>query len=300
MQLRDFDINLLITMEAIWATRNVSNAARTLNLAQSTVSAALNRLRQALDDELFTWSGSEMVPTPLAEQIMPDVSHLLNGVRTVLTKSRGVVSTVERRLVIATADYVVALIGAKLLTRAAAEAPQLSFDFVEMRPQFINRATRPDIDMFILPANALRTTGMARTALYSDSYVCIGAADNAALYPGMPAYEFLALRHIGYSALPRVAFNHEMMLWDDLGKEANLRLTMGNYLIFARIVSASEVVAILPKRLATTLTGEWKLKWIEPPLPTPEIEIVAVWRPEQDKDIALGWLRDRLVEITAR
>lgn len=299
MQLRDFDVNLLVAMEAIWTTRNVSNAARTLNLAQSTVSAALNRLRHALDDELFTWSGSEMVPTPLAEQIMPDVSQLLNGVRTVLTKSRGLLDTVERRLVVATADYVVALIGARLLMRAAEEAPQLSFDFVEMRPQFVNRATRPDIDMFIFPANALRTTGMASTPLYHDSYVCIGAEDNAALYAGMPADEFLGLRHIGYSALPRVAFNHEMMLWDELGKEANLRLTMGNYLIFARIVAGSDAVAILPRRLATTLTGEWKLKWIEPPLPTPEIDIVAMWRPDQGKDIALAWLRDALVDITS-
>ena len=143
MRLRDFDINLLVTLEAIWTTRNVSNAAKTLNLAQSTVSAALNRLRLALGDELFNWSGSEMVPTPLAEQIMPDVTKLLNGVRTVLTKSLGQVETVERRMVIATADYVVALFGAKLLQRAAAEAPQLSFDLVDMRPQFINRAARP-------------------------------------------------------------------------------------------------------------------------------------------------------------
>ena len=299
MQLRDFDVNLLVTIEAIWTTRNVSNAAKTLNLAQSTVSAALNRLRHALDDELFTWSGSEMVPTPLAEQIMPDVSQLLNGVRTVLTKSLGQVETVERRLVIATADYAVALIGAKLLKRAAEEAPQLSFDFVEMRPQFINRSTRPDIDVFLFPANALRTTGMERAALYRDSYVCIGAEGNAALYPGMPVDDFLGLQHIGYSALPRVAFNHEMMMWDDLGKHAHLRLTMGNYLIFARIVAASDAVAILPKRLATTLTGEWKLKWIEPPLPTPDIEIAAMWRPDQGKDIALTWLRDTLVDITS-
>jgi LysR family transcriptional regulator, nod-box dependent transcriptional activator len=298
MKLRDFDVNLLVTIEAIWATRNVSNAARTLNLAQSTVSAALNRLRQALGDELFTWSGSEMVPTPLAEQIMPDVSQLLNGVRTVLTKSLGQVDTVERRLVIATADYVVALIGAKLLTRAAEEAPQLSFDFVEMRPQFINRSTRPDIDLFVFPANALRTTGMEQVSLYRDSYVCIGAEDNAALYADMPVDDFLGLRHIGYSALPRVAFNHEMMLWDELGKDTNLRLTMGNYLIFARIVAGSDAVAILPKRLATSLTGEWKLKWIEPPLATPEIEITAMWRPDLGKDIALAWLRDALVDIT--
>lgn len=299
MQLRDFDVNLLITMEAIWTTRNVSNAAKTLNLAQSTVSAALNRLRLALGDELFTWSGSEMVPTPLAEQIMPDVSKLLNGVRTVLTKSLGQIDTVERRMVIATADYVAALFGGRLLERAAREAPQLSFDFVDMRPQFINRAARPDIDLFVLPASALRTSGMDKVILYRDSYVCIAAEDNSALQEGMDADAFLNLRHIGYSAMPRIAFNHEMMLWDDLGKEANLRLTMGNYLIFARIVAGSDAVAILPKRLASTLTGEWKLKWIDPPLPTPELEIAALWRPDQAKDIALSWLRDTLIDICA-
>lgn len=299
MRLRDFDINLLVTLEAIWTTRNVSNAAKTLNLAQSTVSAALNRLRLALGDELFNWSGSEMVPTPLVEQIMPDVTKLLNGVRTVLTKSLGQVETVERRMVIATADYVVALFGAKLLQRAAAEAPQLSFDFVDMRPQFINRAARPDIDLFLMPASALRTSGMERAILYEDTYVCIGAAGNDALQDGMDADAFLALRHIGYSAIPRIAFNHEMMLWDDLGKEADLRLTMGNYLIFARIVAASDAVAILPKRLAQTLTGEWNLKWITPPLPTPSLEIAALWRPDQAKDIALNWLRETLMDICA-
>ncbi len=299
MQLRDFDVNLLVTLEAIWTTRNVSNAAKTLNLAQSTVSAALNRLRLALGDELFTWSGSEMVPTPLAEQIMPDVAELLSGVRTVLSKSLGKIETVERRLVIATADYIAALFGAPLLARAAADAPQLSFDFIDMRPQFLNRAARPDIDLFVIPANALRTSGMEKTVLYKDTYVCIGAADNEALYEGMGADEFLALRHIGYSALPRIAFNHEMMLWDDLGKQANLRLTMGNYLIFARIVAASNAVAILPKRLASTLTGEWKLKWITPPLPTPELEIAAIWRPDQAKDIALTWLLETLTSISS-
>ena len=299
MQLRDFDVNLLTTMEAIWTTRNVSNAAKTLNLAQSTVSAALNRLRLALDDELFTWSGSEMVPTPLAEQIMPDVAQLLNGVRTVLTKSFGEVETVERRIVIATADYFAALFGARLFERAMAEAPQLSFDFVDMRPQFINRSTRPDIDMFIIPANALRTEGMDKQVLYQDSYVCIAAKDNEALHADISSDEFLALPHIGYSALPRVIFNHEMMLWDDLNKYTNLRLTMGNYLIFARIVSSSNAVAILPKRLAESLTGEWNLKWIEVPLPTPELEIAAMWRPDQGKDIALTWLRETLVDIAS-
>ena len=299
MQLRDFDINLLVTMEAIWSTRNVSMAARSLNLSQSTVSAALNRLRQSLDDELFAWSGSQMVPTPLAEQLMPEVRRVLDGARSVLERSHGHLARVERRLVIATADYVVALVGAELLARAASEAPNLSFDFVAIRPQFLNRSTRPDLDLFIFPANALRAAGLKRQHLYDDTYVCIGAETNDRLREGMEPEEFLSLQHVGYSALPRTIVNHETMLWDELNQEANYRLTMGNYLIFPRIVASSDAVAILPKRLALTLLGEWKLKWIVPPLPVPELEICALWKPEQSDDLALGWLRQTLVEITA-
>jgi LysR family nod box-dependent transcriptional activator len=299
VQLRDFDINLLVTLEALWSSRSVSAAAKSLNLAQSTVSAALNRLRQSLDDELFTWSGTQMVPTPLAEQLMPEVGRILEGARAVLERSLGPLVAVDRRLVIATVDYVVALLGPQLLTRAAAEAPNLSFDFVDMRPQFINKATRPDVDLFIIPAGALRVAGLDRQRLYEDTYVCIAAADNAALRKDMNGDEFLKLRHVGYSALPRTIYNHETMLWDDLNVEPAYRLTMGNYLIFPRIVANSEAVAIVPKRLAETLRGEWRIKLIEPPLPTPKIEIYSLWKPSQSADPALGWLRRVIAEITS-
>lgn len=299
MQLRDFDINLLVTLEALWSSRSVSAAAKSLNLAQSTVSAALNRLRQSLDDELFTWSGTQMVPTPLAEQLMPEVGRILEGARAVLERSLGPLAAVERRLVIATVDYVVALLGPQLLRRAAAEAPKLSFDFIDMRPQFINKATRPDVDLFIIPAGALRVAGLDRQRLYEDSYVCIAAADNAALRKNMSGDEFLKLRQVGYSALPRTIYNHETMLWDDLNVEPTYRLTMGNYLIFPRIVANSEAVAIVPKRLAETLLGEWRIKLIEPPLPTPKIEIYSLWKPSQSADPALGWLRRVIAEVTS-
>ncbi|QKS01145.1 LysR family transcriptional regulator [Sphingomonas sp. CL5.1] len=299
MQLRDFDINLLTTLEAIWMTRNVSAAAKTLNLAQSTVSAALNRLRASLDDDLFNWTGSEMVPTPLAEQIMPDVVRLLANVRGVLEKSHGRLASVERRVVIATVDYVVALIGPELLARAAAEAPNLSFDFVDMKPQTLTRATRPDVDMFIIPSNALRIAGLKRRLLYSDTYVCVGALDNEALYEGMPADAFLALPHIGYSATPRTTVNHETMLWDELDAETGYRLTMGNYLVFPHIAAQTNAVAILPKRLAVPMTQEKRLKFITPPLPTPDLPISALWKPAQEDDVAVTWLREAVAAITS-
>jgi LysR family nod box-dependent transcriptional activator len=302
MQLRDFDVNLLVTMEAVWTTRNVSNAAKTLNLAQSTISAALNRLRLALGDELFNWSGSEMVPTPLAEQIMPDVTKLLNGVRTgadqVARQSRygraaagdrhcGLCRGADRRRIAersgrlrgsATSRSILSRCG-----RSSSTAPPAPISiFSSSPPTRCGRAAwnGSRCTKTAMSASARRTTPRCRD---------------------MEPDEFLRLcATSAIPRLPRIAFNHEMMLWDDLGKEANLRLTMGNYLIFARIVAASDAVAILPKRLATTLIGEWKLKWVEPrPSDPVDRDLRACGDPIRKRTLRSVWLRDTLIDITS-
>jgi DNA-binding transcriptional LysR family regulator len=47
------DLNLLLVFEAVMQERSVTRAAQRLSVSQSTISHALNRLRQALKDELF-------------------------------------------------------------------------------------------------------------------------------------------------------------------------------------------------------------------------------------------------------
>lgn len=298
MQLRNFDLNLLIVMEAIWTTRSVSLAARRLNLAQSTISAALNRLREQLDDKIFVWSGHEMVPTPLGNQLMPEVVNLLDGARALLEESHGSRSDIERRVVIATADYIVALYGGPLIERARAEGRNVVFDFVGIKPQVVNRNSLPDVDLFIFPYDALRVSGLKHQSLYKDSYVCIAAKDNAALHEGMDANVFMRLPHVGYSALPRATFNHESMLWENVEAEANYRLTMPDYLVFPRIVSNSATVAIMPRRLAVSLAEQWPIKWIAPPVPMPQLDITQVWRPARSQDPVLAWVRKAILEIT--
>jgi LysR family transcriptional regulator, nod-box dependent transcriptional activator len=299
MQLRDFDINLLTAMEAVWSTRNVSVAARRLNVAQSTVSAALNRLREQLDDKLFIWNGHEMTPTPLAEQLMPLASDILSGVRSMLEKATGTPLSVERRMVVATADYVAALYGPQLIARASAEAPNLVIDFVDLKPQLVNKSSLPDIDLFIFPINALRISGLNHETLYSDRYVCIARSDNTNLSEGMSAEAFLALPHVGYSATPRTTFSHESMSWEALGVEPNYRILMAAYLAFPPMVAQSDAVAIVPKRMALAAVQSFDLKWVVPPVALPALEISQVWKPNQQGDPAHQWLRNALRTISA-
>ncbi|MCB5944249.1 LysR family transcriptional regulator [Acidocella sp. KAb 2-4] len=297
MQLRDFDINLLNILEAIWLTRSVSVAARRLNLGQSTISAALNRLRDQLNDELFVWNGHEMVPTPVTEQLMPLASDVLSRVRTLLEKASGAPLSVERNLVIASVDFVVALYGAELITRAMQEAPNLKLDFVTLGPAQINKTSITSIDLFIFPANAVRIAGVRKQACYVDEYVCIANKDNQNIFEGMDVEAFLTLPHIGFSAMPRMIFSHEAISWQDMRVEPNYRMLMPGYASFPDVVAESDVVAIVPKRFALKACAQGRVKWINTPVKLPELDFAIAWNPTHENEPAQKWLRDTMRDI---
>ncbi len=297
MQLRDFDINLLNIFEAVWLTRSVSVAARRLNLGQSTISAALNRLRDQLSDELFIWNGHEMMPTPMAEQLMPLASDVLSRIRILLENAKGTPLSVERDLLISSADFIVSLYGAELISRADKEAPNIKLDFVTLGPAQVNKSSVTNIDLFIFPANAVRIAGLKKQACYMDEYVCIASENNKNIYEGIDAPKFLALPHIGYSAMPRMVFSHEALSWESMQVEPNYRMLMPGYTSFPDVVEESDVVAIVPKRFALKVCSSRRIKWINIPVKLPEIDFVMAWNPTHEEDPARKWLRNTTYEI---
>ena len=79
--LKNFDLNLLIVFEAVYSTGNVSHAAKQLNQTQPTISNALARLRDLLDDSLFVRTGRGVEPTPKAHLLIEPVREALQMIR---------------------------------------------------------------------------------------------------------------------------------------------------------------------------------------------------------------------------
>ena len=69
MDTRNLDLGLLVTLEALLAERNVTRAARRLNLSQPALSARLARLRDALGDPLLIPAQRGMVLTQRALEL---------------------------------------------------------------------------------------------------------------------------------------------------------------------------------------------------------------------------------------
>jgi DNA-binding transcriptional LysR family regulator len=65
--LRRLDLNLLVVLQTVLETRNVTLAAERLHMSQPAVSRALTRLRRVFDDPLFI-KGAGGVIVSTAEQ----------------------------------------------------------------------------------------------------------------------------------------------------------------------------------------------------------------------------------------
>jgi len=80
IELRRFDLNLLLVFSALMRERSVSRAANRLYLGPSAVSMALGRLRDVTGDPLFVRAGAGMEPTPRALQLWAELAPALGSV----------------------------------------------------------------------------------------------------------------------------------------------------------------------------------------------------------------------------
>ena len=80
MSLHKTDFNLLKAFDALMQTRHVTRAAQLAGIGQPGMSAALSRLRETFQDDLLVRQGGEMVPTPRALALEPDIRRVLREI----------------------------------------------------------------------------------------------------------------------------------------------------------------------------------------------------------------------------
>lgn len=86
LDLSQFDLNLLLVLNALLQHRNITHAGNALNLSQPATSRALTRLREMFDDELLVRYQRSFDLTPLARILMPKVEAALGNIDKVFTQ----------------------------------------------------------------------------------------------------------------------------------------------------------------------------------------------------------------------
>ncbi len=125
MRFNGLDLNLLVAFDALWTERNLSAAARSINLSQPAMSAAVQRLRTFFGDDLFVIFGRELVPTPLAESLAaPTRDALLHIQLSITTRDAFGPTKSDRQFRVVLSDFMTVVFFRRIVERVARELPK--------------------------------------------------------------------------------------------------------------------------------------------------------------------------------
>ena len=151
MKLSQFDLNLLVALDALLIEKNVTHAGMRIHLSQSATSAALARLRSFFQDQLLVPVGGKMVLTPMAKTLVKPVRNLLlQAQATIATQARFDPAS-RRRFSVAVSDYAITVFMADALRIVQPLAPHIAFELVPTSERAVEALEAGTLDFLIAP-----------------------------------------------------------------------------------------------------------------------------------------------------
>jgi DNA-binding transcriptional LysR family regulator len=293
------DLNLLIALAALLEERNLTRAGEKTNLSQPAMSGALARLRRHFDDELLVRDGREYQLTPLAERLLPDVRDALRQVeRTLDARPEFDAATSTRTFSVAMSDYAVTVLVDPLLRRAHQVAPGVGLTINPLPPDLhANDRGLLRHDLLIGPFG-FGFPGESKE-LFRDPLVCIADPANPRLTNGELTLEDIAALPLAVATFgqPPGQLSAGERVLEALGLLGHIQVTTVGWLPLPFVVAGTDLVAIVPERLAWRVAATAGVTVCAAPIGTAELIEAQWWHPTRGGDPALRWLRSIVAEV---
>ncbi|MDH1105506.1 LysR substrate-binding domain-containing protein [Pseudomonas otitidis] len=295
--LRRVDMNLLVIFEALMLEPNLTRVGEKLFLSQSTVSAALARLRDLFDDPLLIRSGRGMVPTSRAQEIFVELRPAMDVISAAVSRAKSfdpATSTNVFRLGLSD-DAEFGLFPA-LLNALQEEAPNIVVvvrraNFLLMPALLASGEITVGVSYTTdLPANAKRRK-------LRDIGVKVLRGDDR---PGpLTLDDYCARRHVMVSFSGDLSGNIDQDL-ARIGRSRQVVLAVPQFGSLRALLRGTEMIATVPDYAACTLVDDGSLRADDAPFEVDKAELSMVWSGAHDNDPAERWLRERIHQFMSR
>jgi len=306
MNLNALDLNLVRVLDALLREKSVTRAGEQIGLSQPAVSAALNRLRHALNDQLFVRRGNDMVPTPRAESLAGPVRAALREIERAFQPARDFdPAKLERTFTFMGADFFSMLLMPSLAARIATGAPGVALRFLDSARGDVSRLLQDDeIDAAL--ERPLEVSGwVSSTPLFHSPFAIIAARDNAAIRLSgiaqgeqLPMELFCELPHVLRSIDGSMSGATDQAL-AELGLKRRVSLALPHFQAVALAVAQGNHLAAVPRQFARWAAKSLPIATYEAPLSISVPEVRMYWHARHDEEPPHRWIRERILDEVA-
>jgi len=298
------DLNLLLVFEAVLRTRNTTSAAIDLDITQSAVSNALNRLRKTVNDPLFVRTAEGMAPTPKAEAIAPQLLASLDQIRqTLFEPPKFDPGTSRRSFRTYMSEGAQLVLMTKLLEEVETEAPGVTLEILQaVAPRDQELAlSRGEADLavgcFSVSEGPYHVQGVLRQA-----FACVVSPSHPFVAGDLTLQAYLDAIHAVHAPSSGETEQVEQQiesLFGERGLRRRVALRSASLFGVAQAVAATGAVATLPRAVAKVCASLMGLRTFAAPIPLPMMEVHQYWHHRYHHDAGNQWLRRRIASLFA-
>jgi DNA-binding transcriptional LysR family regulator len=310
INLRNFDLNLLVIFDALMSERNVTRAAEKVFLSQPAMSHALNRLRTLLDDKILVKTEKGLMPTPRALAMELPVRESINQIQHSLFFPEPFdPSNSQKKFMIHTVEHFEWVILPSLLHRLEEFAPKVGID-LEVLDETIPEAelTNGNIHFAVGIQELHKVPKRLRSQpLLEGSFVIVARKGNPKVADRVSPDQLTELEQVYYpelvNQLSRGSSSHISMVMQWFN-ENNIKPKFAHrsatYSPAANIVAMTNYIIILPRRIANMMMCSFDLKIAELPENFTKFNLNLIWHPLYEKAPAHIWLRGQLLDLAQK
>jgi DNA-binding transcriptional LysR family regulator len=294
------DLNLLKALDALLETESVSKAAEAVNLSQSAMSRALNRLQHVIKDPLLVRSGRGMVLTPRGEALRAPVRDALAQVSIVFKPDVFDPAKAQNRFRLMAPDYLAQMIMPPVLAQIFHHAPGVRIELENLSATGMAEMCEGTISLgFGVVDDGPVLENVASQALFQDRQVCLVRKGHPLLKEGMTLERYAATSHAMLSVTGRGGGRIDDVLKEH-GLSRNIALRITQFMTISAVIAPTDLIITVPEALAKQVaTKDLRLMSLPQELQTPSFTISQIWHERFTKDPGHQWLR-RLIKSASR
>lgn len=296
MDLKSVDLNLLPVLDALLRRRSATQAARELDISQSTLSSALSRLRVQLGDELFVRTGRGLRPTARAAALAEPVAQILSRVRDEILAARGFdAATTQREFRLALTDVGAYVLWPRIVRTVRQRAPQLRLALKVLdQPSLDTALADGAVDLAVGSFPRLQPTLIQRR-LFDRHFVAVVDQRHPLAQQRLSLRRFAETPQLvvhGYSGIQDTI--SELLAAQQLQRRELLELP--SYLMVPPLLTVGEFLAVVPGQLADTFNTHGQLAALALPFKLPPSTVRMYWHRRFHDDAGVRWLRNVLID----
>ena len=306
LELRRFDLNLLISLDALLHEKNISRAAEKLYVSQPAMSAALHKLREYFNDPLLVRVGRTLELTPRGQSLVDPVREALLRIQATLgTPPQFDPATARREFSIIISEEALPDLLPALVRRLAVEAPGISCRVQLISESVLTRLEYGEADLSVcldslrLYAARAWPESLRMVRLRPVRWICAVDAHHPTVGDTLTAEQFFALPH-AFGAPNAYSVSTEELVRRLFDIDLTVQLAVPSLLHLPLVLAGTSYVATLPERVLMMAPAVAPLKTFPTPFPTSEQHEMLLWHNRHDPDPAHAWLRELIQEICSQ